>query len=87
MVQGARFFDIDRVKDVTNPLPHMLPPADVFEEEMGKWLACSCKFGISNGDHVVIYDSAGFGPACRVGWTFHVGSLLQSELNMIDEGL
>jgi thiosulfate/3-mercaptopyruvate sulfurtransferase len=33
--QNARLFDIDEVKDATNPLPHMLPPPAVFAAKMG----------------------------------------------------
>jgi thiosulfate/3-mercaptopyruvate sulfurtransferase len=43
----------------------MLPESGIFAQKMGD-------LGISEGDHVVIYDSSGFGPACRVFWTFKV---------------
>ena len=29
-IPGARFFDIDEIKDTANPLPHMLPDAAQF---------------------------------------------------------
>jgi 3-mercaptopyruvate sulfurtransferase SseA len=43
----------------------MLPDSETFANSMGG-------LGISDADHVVIYDSSGFGPACRVFWTFKV---------------
>lgn len=41
----------------------MLPSAQDFSKHMSE-------MGISNDDHIVVYDSVGFGPACRVYWTF-----------------
>ncbi|KAI7881362.1 Rhodanese-like protein [Lichtheimia hyalospora FSU 10163] len=62
-IPGARFFGIDEIKDTTVDLPHMLPAPDAFASAVGK-------LGISNQDHVVIYDSIGLFSAPRVYWTF-----------------
>jgi len=43
----------------------MLPSEEVFADAVGK-------LGISNNDHVVVYDSLGVISACRVYWTFRV---------------
>ncbi|KAJ1897433.1 hypothetical protein LPJ66_003374 [Kickxella alabastrina] len=78
-IPGARFFDIDTIKDLTRPdLPHMLPQPAFFASAMDK-------FGIANHDHVVVYDSAGVGPACRVFWTFH--AMGHNNVSVLDGGL
>ncbi|KAG2175602.1 hypothetical protein INT43_001249 [Umbelopsis isabellina] len=64
-IPGAQFFGIDDIKAKASDLPHMLPSKDTFAEAVGK-------LGISNNDHVVIYDSVGVVSACRVYWTFRV---------------
>ncbi|KAM3588562.1 hypothetical protein VKS41_001004 [Umbelopsis sp. WA50703] len=64
-IPGAQFFGIDEIKDKASDLPHMLPSKDIFAEAVGK-------LGISNNDHVVIYDSVGVVSACRVYWTFRI---------------
>jgi thiosulfate/3-mercaptopyruvate sulfurtransferase len=62
-IPGAAFFDIDAIADHSTGLPHMLPS----EEEFGRAVGA---LGIGNGDRVVVYDTRGVGPACRVWWTF-----------------
>ncbi|KAJ1750026.1 hypothetical protein LPJ79_003274 [Coemansia sp. RSA 1821] len=75
-IPGAQFFDIDGIKDETkHDLPHMLPSPQIFGASMDK-------FGITNDDHVVVYDTAGVGPSCRVFWTFRaMGHKQVSVLN------
>ncbi|CAG8739201.1 1973_t:CDS:2, partial [Dentiscutata erythropus] len=51
-LKNARFFGIDEVKDKTTDLPHMLPTPKDFSEAVGN-------LGISEKDHVVVYDSIG----------------------------
>jgi thiosulfate/3-mercaptopyruvate sulfurtransferase len=62
-IPGAMLFDIEDVRDHTIPLPHMLPSAERFGEQMGT-------LGISNDDFVVIYDVHGVQTAPRAWWTF-----------------
>ena len=64
-IEGAVFFDIDGVRDPDNPLPHMLPSAQQFGEEMAR-------LGISNGDAIVVYDGAGLFSAPRTWWTLRI---------------
>ncbi|HEU4698495.1 MAG TPA: 3-mercaptopyruvate sulfurtransferase [Gemmatimonadales bacterium] len=62
-VPGAVFFDLDAASDRTSPLPHMLPPAEVFAGHMQE-------LGIGDGDTVVVYDGSGVNlSAPRVWWT------------------
>jgi thiosulfate/3-mercaptopyruvate sulfurtransferase len=64
-ILGAVFFDIDAIADHSSNLPHMLPSAMQFSEEVGK-------LGIGRDDTIVVYDGAGLGGAPRVWWTFRV---------------
>lgn len=60
---GAWRFDLNVVKDPGSPLPHMLPPPDVFAE------ACAAR-GIGPETLVVCYDAEGLAGAARCWWTF-----------------
>lgn len=62
-IPGALFFDIDDVKDETNPLPHMLPSPAVFASKVKK-------MGIGDGMRVIAYDNEGLYSAARVWWMF-----------------
>ncbi len=75
---GAQFFDIDEISDLTNPLPHMVPPIE-------KFIARMQALGIGTGDQVVVYDSAGLYSAARVWWLFRVMGL--SQIAVLDGGL
>jgi len=63
-IPGARFFDIDAVKDNSSPYPHMLPSSATFAAAMGS-------LGITREDTVVVYDTKELGifSAPRVAWT------------------
>eukprot|EP00884_Botryococcus_braunii_P018921 jgi/Botrbrau1/5712/Bobra.0071s0043.1 len=62
-IPGARFFDLDKISDISSPLPHMLPKEDSFA-------AAADALGITNDTPVVIYDGDGLFSAPRVWWTF-----------------
>lgn len=62
-IPGAVFFDIDAVSDTKSPYPHTLPAPDDFAEAAGK-------LGLSNEDHIIVYDTAGLMSAPRVWWMF-----------------
>ena len=64
-IPSAAFFDIDAIADHSSDLPHMLPGATLFSEEVGK-------LGVGNEDTIVVYDGAGLGGAPRVWWTFRI---------------
>jgi thiosulfate/3-mercaptopyruvate sulfurtransferase len=64
-IPGAAFFDIDAIADDSSDLPHMLPGATKFSQEVGK-------LGVGNDDTIVVYDGAGLGGAPRVWWTFRI---------------
>ena len=60
---GAQFFDLDAITNQKTSLPHMAPSPEQFAEAVGK-------MGISETDHVIIYDRQGLFSAARVWWTF-----------------
>ncbi|MDC7674840.1 sulfurtransferase [Asticcacaulis machinosus] len=62
-IPTAQFFDLDAVSDHSIDLPHMAPSPAQFAEAVGK-------LGISESDHVVIYDQQGLFSAARIWWTF-----------------
>lgn len=63
-IEGAQFFDVDVVADQESPLPHMLPTPEYFAD-------CASSLGISNDDHVVIYDQSGlYMASSRAWWMF-----------------
>ena len=75
---GARFFDIDAIADQQTSLPHMLPAAAQFAEQVGA-------LGIGTGDLVVVYDTRGVISAARVWWTFR--AMGHDRVAVLDGGL
>src|SRR5580698_8754923 len=61
-IPGAIFFDIDANSDHSTPLPHMLPTAEVFAQNMST-------LGISDNATIVIYEQEGVFSAPRAWWT------------------
>jgi len=77
-IPGARFFDIDAIKDTTSNLPHMLPPVPVFERMVGA-------LGLSNAATVVVYDQLGLFSAARGWWMMRVFG--HDRVAVLDGGL
>jgi thiosulfate/3-mercaptopyruvate sulfurtransferase len=77
-ITGAQFFDIDGISDKTSELPHMIPTAAQFEQQIAG-------LGISNDDQVVVYDSHGLFSAARVWWLFRAFGL--ENIAVLDGGL
>ena len=76
---GAVFFDLDAISDRHSALPHMLPPAGQFAEQVGA-------LGIGDGDEAVVYDGSGANlSAPRVWWMFRVFGL--ERVAVLDGGL
>jgi thiosulfate/3-mercaptopyruvate sulfurtransferase len=73
-IPGALFFDLDAASDSRSPLPHMLPPAEVFSRQMSE-------LGLSDDDVVVVYDGSGANiSAARVWWTFRAFGHLRTAV-------
>jgi thiosulfate/3-mercaptopyruvate sulfurtransferase len=62
-IPDAVYFDIDKIADTANPLPHMFPAPEVFGAAVGA-------LGISNSDKLVAYDGGSMSAAGRVWWMF-----------------
>lgn len=63
-IPGALFFDFDTlICDLNSGLPHMMPSADYFAEQVGL-------LGITNDAKIVVYDSHGLFSSPRVWWMF-----------------
>jgi thiosulfate/3-mercaptopyruvate sulfurtransferase len=77
-IPGAVFFDIDRVADTGNPLPHMLPSPERFAEAAGK-------LGLGDGTRLVVYDAHGLMSAARVWWMFRTFG--HRQVAVLDGGL
>jgi thiosulfate/3-mercaptopyruvate sulfurtransferase len=76
---GAVFFDLDAISDRRTALPHMLPPARQFAEQVGE-------LGIGDQDEVIVYDGSGANlSAARVWWMFRVFG--HERVAVLDGGL
>lgn len=77
-IPGAVLFDLEEISDHSNPLPHMLAPADAFAQAVGR-------LGVSDGDRIVVYDHVGLLSAARVWWNFR--AMGHEEVYVLDGGL
>jgi thiosulfate/3-mercaptopyruvate sulfurtransferase len=77
-VPTAQFFDIDQTSDRASSLPHMLPSADQFQQQMRD-------LGINQNSHVIAYDAAGLFSAARCWWMFKVFG--HDKVSVLDGGL
>lgn len=76
-IPGAVFFDIDKIVDADSGLPHMLPGPAVFSEAVGA-------LGLSENQHIVVYDGTGLFSAPRVWWTFRIFGA--AKVSILDGG-
>jgi thiosulfate/3-mercaptopyruvate sulfurtransferase len=77
-VPGAVFFDIDAIADASIPLPHMMPSADQFAQQMGE-------LGIGAGSDVIVYDGHGLMSAARCWWMLRAFG--HERVSVLDGGL
>ncbi|MDV7338807.1 3-mercaptopyruvate sulfurtransferase [Terasakiella sp. A23] len=78
-IPGAQFFDVDEIKDKKNPLPHMIPSAEMFSSRMRK-------MGLGDGCRIVVYDARNGGcAAARVWWMFRLFG--HEDVAVLDGGL
>ena len=77
-ISGAVFWDIDAISDPGSSLPHMLPDDKTFAAHMER-------LGISNGDHVVVYDNIGMMTSPRVWWCLRAFG--HERVSLLDGGL
>ena len=60
-IPGAVFMDLAELRDTSNSLPGMLPPAEKFASRMQS-------LGIGDGSRIVIYDNSPLHSAARAWW-------------------
>ncbi|HQT83229.1 MAG: 3-mercaptopyruvate sulfurtransferase [Acidiphilium sp. 37-64-53] len=77
-IPGAAFLDLDVVSDPSNPLPHMVPPADLFARTVAE-------FGVGTDSMIVAYDQRGIFSAARVWWLFKLFG--HDDVLVLDGGL
>lgn len=78
-IEDAQFFDIDVVADQEAPLLHTVPSPEYFAD-------CVSAMGISNSDHVVIYDQSGaYMASSRTWWMFRLFG--HENVYVLDGGL
>ena len=62
-ITNSVFFDIDKYSNQKTNLPHMLPSKK-------DWEIIVSNLGISNSDHIIVYDNSEVFSSCRVWYTF-----------------
>lgn len=78
-IPGARRFDYDkRVCKPNSALPHMLPSAELFQEEV-------CKLGINSDSAIIVYDDVGLYASPRAWWMFR--AMGHEQVAVLDGGL
>ena len=60
-IPNSIIFDIDDIADPENPMPHMVPPVEIFAAKMQN-------LGIKNSDTIIIYDAHGIHMAAARAW-------------------
>src|SRR5687768_18574188 len=77
-IPGARFLDLDTLKDFASPVPAALPTAAQFAARM-------TELGISDGDRVAIYDDSGVKTSARAWFIFRMHGM--RHVALLDGGL
>ncbi|MGK5089565.1 sulfurtransferase [Bdellovibrionota bacterium FG-2] len=78
-IPGARHFDYDKkICDQKSQLPHMMPSAEEFENEVRK-------LGINRASVIVIYDQQGVYASPRAWWMFK--AMGHEQVAVLDGGL
>jgi thiosulfate/3-mercaptopyruvate sulfurtransferase len=77
-IPGARFLDLDTLKDFDSPVPAALPTAEQFAARMAA-------IGVNDGDRVVIYDDSGVKTSARAWFIFRMHGM--REVALLDGGL
>ncbi len=77
-IPSAAFFDLETISDPVDPLPHMMPSADRFAEQVGR-------LGVTETDRIVVYDTLGLFTAARAWWMFRAMGC--ERVQVLDGGL
>ncbi len=79
-ITNSIFFDIDKNSNQKTNLPHMLPSRK-------DWEIIVSDLGISNSDHIVVYDNSDVFSSCRVWYTFLYFGHDPKLISVLDGGL
>jgi thiosulfate/3-mercaptopyruvate sulfurtransferase len=79
-IKNANFFDLNKNSSQDSTLPHMLPSKNNWEKTISD-------FGITNSDHVVIYDNSDVISSCRVWYNFLYFNHNANFISVLDGGL
>lgn len=77
-IRGAGRFDIDKIADKASDLPHKLPEAAFFQEQMQQ-------LGVNDDDHIVVYCDSIFLSAARAWWMLRFFG--HGRVSVLDGGL
>ena len=77
-IRGAGRFDIDKIADKASDLPHTLPEAAFFQEQMQQ-------LGVNDDDHIVVYCDSIFLSAARAWWMLRLFG--HGRVSVLDGGL
>ncbi|PXW41305.1 thiosulfate/3-mercaptopyruvate sulfurtransferase [Erwinia sp. AG740] len=77
-VPGAVFFDIESLSDHHTSLPHMMPDIETFADALGK-------LGLSEQQHLVIYDEGNLFSAPRAWWMLRLAGA--QRISILSGGL
>ena len=78
-IPGAVRFDVDKIADTANPLPHMIPSPEKFSSMVRK-------LGLGDGSRIVLYDVfGGYCAAMRAWWMFRLFG--HTDVAVLDGGL
>jgi thiosulfate/3-mercaptopyruvate sulfurtransferase len=78
-IKGARRFDFDNeIRDKNTDLPHMMPSAEFFTDEMQK-------LGINKDSAIVVYDYVGIFSSPRAWWMFR--AMGHTQVAVLNGGL
>ena len=58
-IPSAIFWDLDKHSNKDSSYPHMMPNSNY-------WTKMLCKFGITNNDHIIVYDNSHLYSSCRL---------------------
>ena len=77
-IPGARFLELDSLKDADSPVPAALPTAEQFAARMQA-------IGVGDGDRVVLYDDSAVKTSSRAWFMFRMHGV--REVAILDGGL
>ncbi len=77
-IPGAIFFDVDEIADLESNLPHMMPN----NEKMASRVRT---MGITNSNHIIVYDNTNFSGAARVWFMFVIFG--HRNISVLDGGM